>query len=707
MDAFERLTPALQYQIVNTLGFGSLRPVQHLTIEAVLGGKNCVVLAPTAGGKTEAAFFPLLSRIHSESWRPVSVLYLSPIKALLNNQQARVERYASLLSRRAFKWHGDTVPSKRKAFIQNPADILLTTPESLEAMMMSARVPARALFEGLQAVIIDEVHAFADDDRGAHLSAVLERLLRFCGRDVQRIGLSATVGNPEEILRWIQGSSQRDGTVVSPPKPEAEPKISLDFVGTPANAAVVIKRLHPGRKRLVFVDSRRGVEELGRLLLQAGVTTYVTHGSLSASQRRDTERAFEEGSDCVIAATSALELGIDVGDLDHVLQLDSPPSVASFLQRMGRTGRRPNTVPNCVFLATKEQRALQAAAIVQLARVGYVEPVKPRRAAYHILAHQLMALAIMRDGIPRDEWWPWLRGATAFVQIADEEREAIVDHMLAEGILADHGGKLWLGPRGEQLYGKRNFGELYAVFSTPRLITVRWHSNDIGTIDAQFLSGLDPETGPRSFTLGGRPWQVVHVDWRKAVCEVEPSEHARNTRWSGAPQYLGYDLCQAMRRILVTDDIDPAWSKRMQEVIASLRAEHQFLRDAQAPMIWAASEITWWTWAGGRANLILGQMIEKDLGGRVVVRNESMTCKDEAGSSVEALRRWVVTAAEAGRPTTADGVALAAGAVRYQLSKFQPCLPEAVEARLLAGAVDVAGARAVLEAFCQGIAVRS
>jgi ATP-dependent helicase Lhr and Lhr-like helicase len=696
MAAFDRLSPALQYQIVNTLGFSSLRPVQELTIDAVLAGKNCVVLAPTAGGKTEAAFFPILSRIHAESWAPVSVLYLSPIKALLNNQQTRVTRYAGLLSRRVFTWHGDIGPTHRKRFINDPTDILLTTPESLEAMMMSARVPARALFEGLQAVIIDEVHAFANDDRGAHLSAVLERLTRFCKKDIQRIGLSATVGNPPEILAWMQGSSKREGAVISPPKPKVEPQISIDFVGNSANAALVIKRLHPGRKRLVFVDSRRGVEELGKLLIQSDVTTYVTHGSLSAAQRRDTERAFEEGSDCVIAATSALELGIDVGDLDHVLQLDSPPGVASFLQRMGRTGRRDGTVPNCTFLTTKDMLALQAAAIVRLSRQGYVESVRTRRAAFHIMAHQIMALGIQRSGIPRDEWWAWLDGASAFSGVTAGDREAIVAYMLEQTILADQGGKLWLGPKGEQLYGKRNFAELYAVFSVPRLITVRWNAQEIGTVDAQFLSGLDGQDGAGSFTLGGRPWQIQHVDWRKAVCIVEPAQHAKNTRWSGAPQYLGYEICQAMRQILVDDELDDVWSKRMQDVVTMMRAEHGFLRDAVSPMVVSAGEITWWTWAGGRANLVLAQMIEKDLGGKVVVRNESITCKDAAGESIAALQLWRSEASRAGRPAEPEVLALADGAVRYQVSKFQPCLPEELVSRLLVGSLDPEAVRRVL-----------
>jgi len=698
VSGFESLRPALQYQIVNTLGWQSLRPVQERTIEAVLAGRNCVVLAPTAGGKTEASFFPVLSRMDAEDWRPVSALYLSPIRALLNNQEDRVARLAGLLGRRAFKWHGDVTPSRRKTFVREPADILLTTPESLEAMMMSPKIPARQLFAGLRVVIIDEVHAFADDDRGAHLSAVLERLSRFCGHDVQRIGLSATVGNPHDILRWIAGSSEREGVVIDPPKAPVEPDIRLDYVGSTSNAALVIKRLHPGRKRLVFVDSRRGVEELGRLLLQGGVTTFVTHGSLSVVARRDTEQAFESGSDCVIAATSALELGIDVGDLDHVVQLDSPPSVASFLQRMGRTGRRPGTTPNCTFLGTKDMRTLQAAALIQLNRRGWVEPVVPRRRAYHIFAHQLMALAIQHGGVPRDIVWPWLEGASAFAEIEAEEREAIVTHMLEQEILSDQEGRLWLGPRGEQLYGKRNFLELYAVFSTPRLITVRSDGRDIGTIDAQFLMGLADGDGLAAFTLAGRAWRILSIDWSRAVCAVQPTQSARNTRWSGAPQYLGYKLCREMHAILVDDGEDPAWSKRALDVIQSLRDTHQFLRDEASPMTVESEAITWWNYAGGRANLLLGAMLEAELGGKAVVRNESMTLKGDAGKSVIALRQVLERWRAEGRPHDGDAVRFAAQGARARVSKFEPCLPERVLARLMADAVvDVDGARAVVE----------
>ncbi|MFW6031434.1 MAG: DEAD/DEAH box helicase [Myxococcota bacterium] len=674
--SFDRLTGALQYQIVNTLRWPGLRPVQERAIDAVLDGDNVVVLAPTAGGKTEAAFFPLLSAMNDEDWRPVSVLYLSPIRALLNNQEERVRAYAGLIGRRAFKWHGDVTASARKAFLREPADILLTTPESLEAMLMSTRVPVRELFTGLRAVVIDEIHAFADDDRGAHLAALLERFARYCGKDVQRVGLSATVGNPEEILRWVQGSSERGARVVDPGGTKEPPELSLDYVGSLPNAAHVIKALHPGRKRLVFVDSRRQAEELGKLLNQVDVTTFVTHGSLSATERRDAERAFHEGQDCVIVSTSALELGIDVGDLDHVLQIDSPPSVASFLQRMGRTGRREGTVPNCTFLGTKESAVLQAAALIDLHRGGFVEPVRPSRRASHILAHQLMALCIQLGGVGRGDWWAWLAGATSFGDLTAEERESVVEHMLANGILTDHGGKLWLGERGERDFGRGNFMKLYAVFDTPRLITVRWNTQEIGTVDAAFLASMDPDEGETAFVLAGRPWRIEHIDWSRGVCVVRPAPEGRAARWGGSPRFLSYDLCQAMRRILVGEEEDPAWSRRATDLLTTMRAEHRFLHDAPAPMVETQDEITWWTFAGGAANVLLARMLEAELGGKVISRNQNLTLKDEAGRSAVALRQTLGEWEAAGRPTEADMHAHVESAAKVPVSKFQTCLPE-------------------------------
>ena len=699
MSAFDSLSSALQYQIANTLGYRSLRPVQEASIGPLLRGENAVVLAPTAGGKTESAFFPLLSAMDTEDWRPVSVVYLSPIRALLNNQETRVAKLAGMVGRRSFKWHGDTGQGERKRFLADPCDILLTTPESLEAMLMSARVPTRQLFGGLRAVVIDEVHAFAADDRGAHLSGLMERLVRFCGRDVQRIGLSATVGNPDEILRWIQGSSKRAASVVDPKGAKKTPSLALDYVQSLDNAALVIKALHPGRKRLVFVDSRRVAEGLGHLLKQLEVQTFVSHGSLSVEERRDAERAFEEGSDCVIVATSALELGIDVGDLDRVLQIDSPRSVASFLQRMGRTGRSEGTAPNCTFLTLKDAGVLQGAAILRLRERGFVEDVRPSRRASHILAHQLMGIAVQAGGVARGDWWAWLEGATAFADLHASERAAVVEHMLTTEILSEDQGKVWLGPIGEKKFGRANFRELYAVFDVPRLVTVKNHTEEVGTVDAAFLSTIDSASEPGTFTLAGRPWEIITIEWGRGICIVKPAPAGRPPRWSGGPRHLGYALCQAMREILVDDTMDAAWSPRARTVLETMRAEHAFLRDAPSPLLDSRDEITWWTFAGGAANVLLARLIEAELGGQCVSRNTSITLKGEAGKSVERVQEWLRGMRAEGRPTREDARRHAQGATRGRVSKFQDCLPEfLLQDLMVESSLDVEGAQQAIGA---------
>ena len=207
MSGFDRLHPGIQHHVVNSLGWPALRPLQEEAIEPILAGEHVLALAPTAGGKTEAAVLPLLSRIATEGWRGLSVLYVCPLRALLNNLHPRLERYASFVGVRAGLWHGDVGPASRNRIIADPPEILLTTPESLEAILMSVRRDHVEFFGGVHAVVVDEVHSFGGDDRGWHLLAVLERLSAVAGRDIQRIGLSATVGEPEGLLQWMVGSS--------------------------------------------------------------------------------------------------------------------------------------------------------------------------------------------------------------------------------------------------------------------------------------------------------------------------------------------------------------------------------------------------------------------------------------------------------------------------------------------------------------------
>src|SRR5690625_6339236 len=281
---FEALTPSVQHHIVNSLRWPSLRPLQEEAIPSVLAGHDSLLLAPTAGGKTEAAIFPLLTKMADESWQGLSVLYVCPLKALLNNLAPRVNSYAQWIGRRAEVRHGDTTASVRRRQALAPPDILLTTPETLESMLISRSVDHERVFGGVKAIVIDEVHAFAGDERGWHLLSVLERVTEVAGGPIQRIGLSATVGNAPQLLEWLQGSNrdaERESRVVVPgafgadpgsdshfpvdrsdPDPATQADLELDYVGSLENAAKIISALHRGEKRLVFADSRRSVEAL-------------------------------------------------------------------------------------------------------------------------------------------------------------------------------------------------------------------------------------------------------------------------------------------------------------------------------------------------------------------------------------------------------------------------------------------------------------
>lgn len=682
LDAIDRLSPAVRYQISNGLGWSGLRRVQALSTEAILDGANCVVLAPTAGGKTEAAFLPLLSKMDVEDWRGVSVLYVAPIRALLNNQEARLTTLTGLIGRCAGKWHGDVKEPARRRMIAEPPDVLAITPESLEAMLLSTRTPARRFLAHLRAVVVDEVHSFAGDDRGAHLVSLLERISRIAENDIQRIGLSATVGDPGVIVAWLSGSSMRPQRVVDPGGARMSPELHLDFVGTLDNAALLIEKLYPGTRRLVFVDSRRRVEELAHRLSQRGVDVYLSHSSLALSERTAAEKAFEEGTNCVIVATSALELGIDVGDLDHVIQIDAPSSVSSFLQRMGRTGRRAGSTANCTFLATDDDALLRAAAIIDLYKNGYVEPAQPSTWTPHVLAHQAIALSMQEQGSAAHGWWSWLEGCAAYRDVSPGERERIVRHMVDNDILVEADARLAFGARGERLYGARNFLDLYAVFSAPRVMRVMHGQSEVGVVDAAFLQ--DKEQKVPNFVLAGRPWRIVGVDWKAGICSVEPAEVGGYPRWFGLPVSLDRSVCQAMRRVLTSKDIDPSWSKRSVTQLELQREFHAFLDDGPLPLEEDPDgRCRWWTFGGGAGNRVLAGLLELELGARVSAGNTFITFSNGAAESAVGIRQ-AIDALAARKLVWEDATRLVDSNHRSRVSKFQPCLPPDIEQGLIA-----------------------
>lgn len=601
------LHPGVQYHLANTLRWPDLRPLQRLAVEPILAGDDCLLLAPTAGGKTEAAMLPLLTRMADQEWRDVSVLYVCPLRALLNNLEPRLRTYTEWLGRSAQLWHGDTSQTQRQRILRERPDVLLTTPESLEAMLVSTKVDTDMIFGGLQAVVVDEVHAFAGDDRGWHLLAVLERLENIAGRPIQRIGLSATIGNPDDLLSWLQGShSERGRRVISPPisanGPPPPTDITLDFVGSISNAAKVIASLHQGEKRLVFVDSRRRAEELGEALRGHDVQTYVSHSSLSAAERRRSEEAFADARDTVIVATSTLELGIDVGDLDRVIQIDAPRTVASFLQRIGRTGRRKGSHRNCLFLCLNKDAVLHAAGLLERWAAGWVEPVVAPPSPRHIAAQQLMALALQEHRIGANTWLEWWGALPLF----DECGDAIVQHLRRQGFFESDGDFLFIGPEAERQFGRRYFSDLTSVFTAAPEFTVLHGRHVVGTVpDEVLVAKLD---GPRVLLLAGHSWQVTNIDWQRRRCWVEPSDTRGRAKWSGVGGGLSADLAQGMRRVVLGyNPPGVSLTQRAQSQLAELRDELSGCVATNARVIRRdpSGDLHWYTWAGSAANRTL------------------------------------------------------------------------------------------------------
>lgn len=677
MSSFDQLHPALQHHIVNSLGWRELRPFQEEVIPLLLSGQHQIVLAPTAGGKTEAAIFPTLSRMLSEGWPGLSVLYICPIKALLNNLDVRLQYYFGLLGRQSDVWHGDIKQTARKRILREPPNCLLTTPESLEVMLVSQSVDAAALFANLQVVIIDEIHAFAGDDRGWHLLSVLERISRFAGREPQRIGLSATVGNPETLVDWLAGSCERPRGVYLPLEQSVgDADIKLDYVASLQNAAIVISRLHRGEKRLVFVDSRARAEQLSTMLRGLDVTTFVTHSSLSQEQRKQAEEAFATRNDCVIVATSVLELGIDVGNLDRVIQIDAPTTVSSFLQRMGRTGRRADSTRNCLFLTTKEESLIQAAALIALWRQGFVEPIQPPPLPYHVLAQQCMALALQEGGIGRSEWFRWVAGVQGFARIATEKVDHLVESMVEKQILWDDSGIVWLGQQGEESYGRKNFLELFSVFMSPPLFSVLHGRHELGFVDE--MTFLGKHEGPRVLLLGGRAWQVNHIDWARRVAHVEPTDAKGRTRWKGEGQGLGFAMCQAIRDVLAVDDESADWSTRATEFIGEIRHEYSWLDTESSVVIQlGGGAVEWSTFAGMRANATLARHLSQETKSKVT--HNSFTITVDAPAKLQDIERAV----NAVRERDPDEMYPAVDEAAIDGLKFSDCLPTAFAVELL------------------------
>ena len=397
--------------------------------------------------------------------------------------------------------------------------------------------------------------------------------------------------------------------------------------------------------------------------------------SLSRDDRRQAERAFTETRDCVIVATSTLELGIDVGDLDRVIQIGAPATVASLLQRIGRTGRRAGTTRNCLFLATSEMELLQALALIQLVLDGWVEPLLAPPEPVNLVAQQLLARVLAEGRVGRSTWPGPFDAVRSQAELDPAIPEAVLDHMLSRSLLVEDSSIVAIGPTGEQEYGRRNFMDVTSLFLTEPLLAVRWGQRDLGYVDPSSLAAREDTRA--TILLGGRAWGVRDVDWNRRVVWVEPVDEPGKSRWSGAGRALSWEVCQAIRAVICGDDrLASHLSSRATTKLAELHDEYDWARADGTTLFrdTIRSRSRWWTFGGARANRALAHAL--DTAGVATMAVDDLSIGLRGTATLDAIR--AITDA-----TDPAALRMPVEPRRLDAIKFASCVPDAALQRMI------------------------
>lgn len=599
-----RLLPEIRKNIKRRLKWDRLRDIQEACIDPILDGRNVLVSSRTSGGKTEAVFFPVLTKLSESKKSGLQVIYICPVKALINNLYERLSMYAAWTGVRVSMWHGDRPAQSKKNIKASAPEILLTTPESLGVMLITKDIENRSFFGNVQFVVMDEVHLVCGQDRGWQLLYTLERIGRYTPYSIQRIGVSATVGNPSKVLEWLGIASNRQSIVVSDmgsgAQTSAEREITVDWVGSIANVVDFIRQYRTDEKRLVFCDSRNGVEEIGSGLSKAGVDVHISHSSLGLEQKTEAEAAFVNSRSGVIVATSTLEVGMDVGDVGVVIQVNSPSSVASLIQRMGRSGRRKGAIQRLCCLCSRENDLTMTAGMVSLLDEGYVEPICPPPLPLNVLAQQVICLCLERGGrCIEDELVDQLCHVSGKAGVDREKVDGVVCAMVERGYMMRDGNSLYVGHEAERSYGYRHWSEVHSVFSVGQTYTVLHERSPIGEISSQLVYG---DSASETLTLGGKAWKIIEVRARAGEVRVVRAESASTASWIGAGREITFAHAQSVKRILRGGRPNIHLTNRSLIKLSEISEEFDFLDDEVTIRIGKSGAIDIWTFAGDRYN---------------------------------------------------------------------------------------------------------
>ena len=539
MSALGLLDPRIRHTIAER-GFEGLSEAQEIAVPEVIAGHHVLLIAPTGTGKTESAMLPVFHGLLHGTGGGFSAIYVTPLRALNRDILARMEWWCRQLGLSVGVRHGDTTQAERRKQALHPPDLLITTPESLQAIFMGRTL--RKHLKAVRYVVVDEIHELAGSKRGAQLSVALERIRTYAG-EFQRIGLSATVGNPDEVARYLCGS--RPFSVLQVPVAKRL-DLRVVYAGEQfdAQARCVERALDPTGSNLVFTNTRVTAEALGHALFKRG-DVEVHHGSLSREVRMDAEERFKGGEISTLIATSSMELGIDIGHVEHVVQFGSPREVARLVQRVGRAGHRLEAVSRGTVLATGFDDLLESGVIVRRAKSAEVEPVRVPYGAADVLANQVAALAVEHGEIELAQVRAILAGSAVFPRV-DALLDDVVAEMEGHRLIRRDGTRIITTARARR-YLMANLSMIHDERKVPVFDLASRRT--VGTLDESFVVGM---IHPGSvFITKGQLWRVL--DTEEGRITVEPAKRAKGElpSWEGEQIPVPFAIAQevgALRR---------------------------------------------------------------------------------------------------------------------------------------------------------------
>lgn len=687
-SSFELLHPNIQ-EWVWSQGWTSLRDAQEWAVPALIhADRDVIIAASTAAGKTEAAFLPILTNLISQDGPAGAVLYISPLKALINDQWDRLTRLCERLDLPVVAWHGDIGAGKKQKFLKSPRGTLLITPESLEALFVNRGTSLPGLFQHLRYIVIDELHAFIGTERGKQLQSLMQRVELLVGKPVPRVGLSATLGemslaqvflrplNPDEVEIIESKSSglelriQVRGYLDTPPErtsftPSSSPtntqsaeELAEDSGSAEHNDSAceiaIAEHLYKalrGANNLIFPNSRTKVERYADRLRKCcerdGVANefWPHHGSLSKDLREDTERALEAGTPPASAVcTTTLELGIDIGSIKTVAQIGSPPSVASLRQRLGRSGRRAGeaatlrgycqerTLTADSNLSDQLREGLvQTVAMIRLLMQGWFEPPRSQGMHASTLVQQALSIIAQLGGATAQQIWKTLIASGTFANITQSDFLSLLKNLgEKELIVQESSGLLLPGEKGERII---NHYEFYTAFATEEEFRLIQSGRPLGSLPVN-----RPLSVGQRIIFGGRRWHVIQVDLEAKVIVVTAARGGQAPKFDGLGAQVHKRVREEMRLVLSEDTPCPFLDAIAQRLLTEARQNFHALSLKETTLIVSKAQCYLVSWEGDTTNDTLALML-KDLGLRATIEGFAINIDASEERLIQALQK--------------------------------------------------------------------